>query len=170
MSDQALEKPAGAFRDYFERMASTAPETTDKAETAPYLQPYGPPKKWQLLLDGNPIGYLGMNSEEWCVVAPTIELALPLQRSMASFNNTFYYQVVGRDDRFLSVAYFSGYVGLYPWTRAADWHTYEYGREAMISAGDGWGAMVSIWDQQDNFVYARSNTPYKKLGVRFIGV
>lgn len=162
MSETAREKPPGNFGEYVESHAPPVNQSADKGAFPPAGETWSEANKWQLSLDKKPIGFLGQNSDQWCIVVPEVEKALRLKTLHHFWGK--YFQNADNPERYLSWGGGPGYVGLYSWLSAASWRI-----EGDVLYLEDMGAVLTYWGAEDNFVYAnRAKDGYKVLTVRFI--
>jgi len=147
MSVAAPEKPTGSFAEHLEG-------TSDMAAAAA-----GTGQKVQLFAKGAPIGWLGQDSGQWCVVASQ-DAAVSLEPYV--YQGTLYYRNAADSSRYLSVSDGYNYVGFYNWLGARGW---TLNGNVLISLYTN--AQLSYWSTDNGYVYANGGSGYTPLTVQF---
>ena len=179
MPETKPERPDGSFADCMERSAPSFAASADKGPAprdAPSAdgvssasQPWQGVNRLQLFRDSRPVGYLGQDAGQWCVIVPKIEDAVRLECYLdkGRFNETTqYFRNADDPKRYLSVSQFYRYVGFYNWLGAVSWRANE--NQLWLTAEDNNG--LSVWAPGDdaNSVHAFGAIGYTELTVGWI--
>lgn len=147
VSVQEPEAPSGSFEELLEQ----APVNEMSAA--------GVGQKMQLFAKGAPIGWLGQDSGQWCVVASQ-DAAVSLEPYV--WRDVLYYRRADDTSRYLSVSDGYHYVGFYNWIGARGW-TLNGGVLTSLYTN----AQLSFWSSDNGYVYANGGSGYTPLTVSF---
>lgn len=140
-------KPAGSFGEYItkipEQMKAAAPSS----------------QKVELFAKGAPIGWLGEDSGQWCVVTGQ-GAAISIEPYV--YRDVLYYRNAADTSRYMSVSDGYHYVGFYNWIGARGW---TLNGDVLVSLYTN--AQLSFWSTDDGYVYANNGNGYTPLTVRF---
>lgn len=117
-------------------------------------------QKVQLFVRGQSIGWLGEDSNQWCIVVSSEEEATSIIPYV--HNEKVYYRNTKNTSRYLSVSDGSNYVGFYNWLGATAW---ELKNGMLISEYTKKG--LDYWSSDDNYVYANGGLNFTPLIVKF---
>jgi hypothetical protein len=139
-------KPAGSFGEFI----TQAPASMKRAAASPFTL--------ELFANGTPIGWLGEDSKQWCIVTSQSS-AVSIQPYVDS--DVTYYQNAANTSRWLSVSASPYYVGFYNWTNARGW---KLEGDKLISLYSN--QQLSFWSTGNGYVYANNSSGYTLLTVR----
>lgn len=140
-------KPAGSFGEYITQI----PEQMKAAASSS--------QRVELFAKGAPIGWLGENSGQWCVVT---EQGAAISIQPYVYSGILYYRNATDTSRYLSVSDGYHYVGFYNWIGARGW---TLNGDVLVSLYTN--AQLSYWSTDDGYVYANNGNGYTPLTVRF---
>jgi hypothetical protein len=142
------EKPIGSFEDYIHQGSDMM-----KGAAA------GPSQKAHLFAKGAPIGWLGEDSSQWCVVTGQ-DAAVTIEPYV--YSGVLYYRNAADTSRYLSVSDGYNYVGFYNWWGARGWTL-----NGDILTSLYTNAQLSYWSSDNGYVYANAGSGYTPLTVQF---
>jgi hypothetical protein len=163
MSDTEPEKPSGSFADYMER----DPHKTKSAlPNMPQLASDsgdhgGAPKRLELFADGVSIGWLGQDTDDWCVIA-TEDSAVSLVPYV--YGESIYYLREAGPYAQLEVSATYENVGFYNGDIPVAWG---YDASTGILTSFYTSARLSYWSIDDGYIYANGRSGYKPLTACF---
>jgi len=140
-------KPAGSFGEYLAQIPEQMKATASSSQRV------------QLFAKGAPIGWLGENNRQWCVVT---DQAAAISIEPYIHRDVLYYRNAADTSRYMSVSDGSNYVGFYDWIGARGW---TLRGDVLVSLYTG--AQLSYWSTDDGNVYANGASGYTPLTVRF---
>ena len=122
---------------------------------------FGSVRKAQLFVGDEPIGWLGVDSEKWCIIVKDSKDAVEI---VPYYNKGKLYYRKARDmSRYLSVS--DGWHYLCFKNRYKDSRTWEYKAETLISPHTK--QALSYWEGENDYVYTNSNESFTPLKVKF---
>jgi hypothetical protein len=139
------EKPSGSFGEVHRDMVAAGGASGQQV---------------QLFAKGAPIGWLGENNGQWCVVT-TQDAAVALNPYISG--GVLYYQNAADSSRYLSVSDGDHYVGFYNWAWGATGWTLNGNVLTSLYSN----AQLSYWSTDNGYVYANGASGYTPLTVEF---
>lgn len=140
-------KPAGSFGEYITQIPEQMKATASSSQ------------RLELFAKGAPIGWLGENNRQWCVVT---DKGAAISIEPYIHRDVLYYRNAADTSRYMSVSDGYNYVGFYNWIGARGW---KLSGDVLVSLYTG--AQLSYWSTDDGYVYANSGSGYTPLTVRF---
>lgn len=146
MSAPVPEMPSGSFGEYLEK----PPDSIAASGTS---------QKVELLAQGAPIGWLGEDSGQWCVVVSE-DAAVSVEPYV--WKGVLYYRNAAATSRYLSVSDGYNYVGFYNWIGARGWTLNGNVLTSLYT-----NTQLSYWSSDNAYVYANAGSGYTPLTVSF---
>lgn len=148
MAIQPPEKPSGSFGEHLEQVPSQIEAAVS-----------GTSRKVELFAHGASIGWLGQDSDQWCVVTSQ-DAAVSLEPYV--WKGVLYYRNAADTSRYLSVSDGYHYVGFYNWLGARGWQLNGNVLTSLYT-----NEQLSYWSSENGYVYANTANGYTPLTVQF---